>query len=77
VRRIEAICREFDTPLQSAAAQFVPAHPAVASLIIGARSAEQARQIVAWFERPVPAELWGALKGAKLLRDDAPTPQAA
>jgi D-threo-aldose 1-dehydrogenase len=77
VRRIEAICREFDTPLQSAAAQFVPAHPAVASLIIGARSAEQTLQIVAWFERPVPAELWGALKAAKLLRDDAPTPQAA
>jgi D-threo-aldose 1-dehydrogenase len=74
VRRIEAVCREFDVPLQAAAMQLVPAHPAVASLIVGARSTEQARQCVAWFERPVPAALWDALKAAKLLRDDAPTP---
>jgi D-threo-aldose 1-dehydrogenase len=74
VRRIEAVCREFDVPLQAAATQFVPAHPAVASLILGARSPEQARQSAAWFERPIPAELWEALKAAKLLRDDAPTP---
>ena len=77
VRRIEAVCRDFDMPLQAAAAQFVPAHPAVASLIIGARSAEQVRQIASWFERPIPAELWDALKAAKLLREDAPTPRAA
>jgi D-threo-aldose 1-dehydrogenase len=74
VRRIEAVCCEFDVPLQAAATQFVPAHPAVASLILGARSAEQMRQSAAWFERPIPAELWAALKAAKLLRDDAPTP---
>jgi D-threo-aldose 1-dehydrogenase len=73
VQRIEAICREFDVPLQAAAMQFVTAHPAVASLIIGARSVEQGRQSVAWFERSVPSALWEALKAAKLLREDAPT----
>ena len=77
VRQIEKICREFDVPLQAAAAQFVPAHPAVASLIVGARSPEQLRQIAAWFERPVPAELWAALKSARLLREDAATPRQA
>ena len=77
VRQIEAVCRDFDVPLQAAAAQFVPAHPAVASLIIGARSPEQARQMASWFEKPIPAELWDALKATKLIRDDAPTPKVA
>jgi D-threo-aldose 1-dehydrogenase len=74
VRQIEKICRKFDVPLQAAAAQLIPAHPAVASLVIGARSPEQVRQSIGWFERPVPTELWDALKAARFLREDAPTP---
>jgi D-threo-aldose 1-dehydrogenase len=77
VRQIEAVCRDFDVPLQAAAAQFVPAHPAVASLITGARSPEQARRMASWFEKPIPPELWDALKATKLIRDDAPTPKVA
>ena len=77
VKRIEAVCSEFGAPLQAAAMQFVTAHPAVASLIIGARSPEQARQMASWFEKPIPAELWDALKATKLIRDDAPTPKVA
>jgi D-threo-aldose 1-dehydrogenase len=74
VGRIEAVCREFDVPLQAAAMQFVTAHPAISSLIIGARSPEQVRQNVAWFERPIAAGLWDMLKKENLLRGDAPTP---
>jgi D-threo-aldose 1-dehydrogenase len=74
VRRLEALCREFDAPLPAVAMQLVAAHPAISSLIIGARNPAQVRQNVAWFERPVPSGVWDALKREKLLRDDAPTP---
>jgi D-threo-aldose 1-dehydrogenase len=74
VRRIEAICREHDVPIQAAAMQFVTAHPAVASLIVGARSPVQMAQNVGWFEAPIPAPFWQAMKRAGLIREDAPIP---
>lgn len=74
VKKIEEVCREFDVPLQSAAMQFVVAHPAIASLILGARSPEQIGRNVEWFDRSIPVELWAALKREALLREDAPTP---
>ena len=74
VRQIEAVCREFDVPIQAAAMQFVVAHPAIASLIVGARSPEQLNQNVKWFDSTIPAGLWPALKAKGLIREDAPTP---
>ncbi len=74
VRRIEAVCRKFDVPLQTAAMQFVTAHAAVSSLIIGARSADQMRRNVEWFETSVPSGLWESLKMKGLLHRDAPVP---
>jgi D-threo-aldose 1-dehydrogenase len=72
VRRIEAVCREHKVPLQAAAMQFVTAHPAIASLIVGARSPEQMKQNVAWFETSIPEAFWDALKREKIIREDAP-----
>ena len=74
VRRIEAVCRDHDVPLQAAAMQFVTSHPAVASLIVGARSPAQMAQNVRWFEAPIPPAFWDALKREKLVRADAPVP---
>ncbi|MBK9178555.1 MAG: aldo/keto reductase [Acidimicrobiales bacterium] len=71
---LAAVCRRFDVPLAAAALQLPAAHPAVASVLIGARSADEVRQNVARFERPVPVGLWDALRSAGLLRPDAPTP---
>lgn len=67
-------CAEFDVPLQAAALQFPLAHPAVASCLSGMRSPAQVAQNVAWFERPIPGELWRALRARGLLAGDAPCP---
>jgi len=74
VKKIEAVCAEFGVPLQAAAMQFVTAHPAIGSLIVGARSRRQIEQNVKWFEQPLPADLWSRLKAEHLIDDGAPTP---
>jgi D-threo-aldose 1-dehydrogenase len=74
VSRIEAICRGHGVALASAALQFPLHHPAVASVIPGARSAAEVAANLATFEAPVPAALWAELKESGLLRADAPTP---
>lgn len=74
VRRIEAVCRRHDVPLAAAALQFPLAHPAVASVIPGGRSAHEVKANLALFAQPIPAELWRELKDEGLLRRDAPTP---
>jgi len=74
VRRIEAICRSHGVALASAALQFPLHHPAVSSVIPGARSAAEIAANVATFDAPIPPALWAELKQAGLLRPDAPTP---
>jgi D-threo-aldose 1-dehydrogenase len=72
VDAIAAVCREFDVPLPAAALQFPMAHPAVVSCIPGARDMAQLRQNAAWFDLPIPPELWQALKQRGLLDERAP-----
>ena len=64
-RRVEALsaaCDRFGVPLAAAAIQYPLRNPAVTTVLIGPRDAEQVRQNVAWFEQDVPAELWEALQ---------------
>lgn len=77
VRAIDAVCRKFDVPLAAAALQFPLGHPAVSSVICGARGAEQIAGNVELMRTPVPPALWDALVRARLLREDAPTPGEA
>jgi len=74
VARLEAVCRRFDVPLPAAALQFPLAHPAVAAVIPGARSAAEARANLEHLARPIPVDLYRALKTEGLLAPDAPTP---
>ncbi|PRY04088.1 aldo/keto reductase [Paraburkholderia sp. BL25I1N1] len=74
VHRLAEVCREFEVPLPAAALQFPLAHPAVVSCVVGARSVEQLRQNVAWFEQTLPAGLWQKLKSDGLIADAAPVP---
>ncbi len=74
VRRIEAVCAEFDVPLPAAALQFPLGHPNVASVVPGARSPEEVRRNHELFATPIPAAFWRALQDRGLLRSDAPTP---
>jgi D-threo-aldose 1-dehydrogenase len=75
VARLEAVCRAHDVPLAAAALQFPYAHPAVATVLTGARSVAELRENVASFERPIPAALWTALRDEGLLDSRAPVPK--
>lgn len=54
VRRIEAVCQRFGVPLHRAATQFPSAHPAVASLLLGARTPDEVHTNLASLAEPVP-----------------------
>jgi D-threo-aldose 1-dehydrogenase len=73
-RRLAAVCAEFGVPLRAAALQFPFAHPAVASVVVGARSPREVDDNLALLALDLPDELWMALKERGLLREDAPTP---
>ena len=74
VARIESVCRRHAVPLAAAALQFPLAHPAVCSVIPGARSADEVRANLALLRVPIPAALWADLREAGLLHPNAPTP---
>jgi D-threo-aldose 1-dehydrogenase len=73
VRRIEAVCQRHGVSLQAAALQFPLCHPAVASVIPGARSVEEVTHNLALLSEPIPAEFWAELKAEGLLDERAPT----
>jgi len=74
-RAIGAVCARHGVDLKAAALQFCAAHPAVAAVIPGARSAAEVEQNVALMEQPIPSELWAELKTPGLLPEAAPIPE--
>lgn len=75
-RRIAAVCQRHQVPLAAAALQFPLAHPAVASVIPGALSAEEVRQNIGHLHHRIPAALWQELRAEGLLEAAAPLPGA-
>ena len=73
-RRLADVCRSHGVSLPAAALQFPLAHPAVACVLVGAASAEQVTQAVAWMNDRIPDDLWPELVAAGLLHPEAPTP---
>ena len=53
-RRVAAVCERHRVPLRAAALQFILAHPAIASVIPGARSVAEVEENVALVEHPIP-----------------------
>jgi D-threo-aldose 1-dehydrogenase len=66
-QRIAAVCAEHGVTLPQAAVQFVLRHPAVASVVLGVKSAEQAVGNAELFAKPVPEGLWDDLHAEGLL----------
>jgi D-threo-aldose 1-dehydrogenase len=60
-RELERVCARFGVPLRAAAARFPLTHPAVASVLIGGRSAAELTDALSLRERALPAGLWDAL----------------
>lgn len=71
-RRIAEVCNRHGTSLPAAALALPLAHPAVVSVCVGARSAEQVDRNIRLYRSNVPPALWDELKAAGLLRRDAP-----
>ena len=74
VARIEEVCTAYSVPLRAAALQFPRAHPAVATVLVGARSVAEFEENIALANVKIPAELWRALRSERLLPADAPLP---
>ena len=58
---LEQACEEFRVPLRAAAARFPLLHPAVASVLIGARSAAEITDAIALRALDIPDALWDFL----------------
>jgi D-threo-aldose 1-dehydrogenase len=70
IRRYEAIaaiCARHGVPVPAAALQFPLAHPAVATVLVGCRTAEEMRQAASWIRAPIPSGLWADFKAKDLL----------
>lgn len=77
VKRVDAfreICAEAKVSLQAVALQFAIAHPAVVSVVCGARNASQIAGSVAWLEEAIPHDVWLTLRNRGLVADQAPLP---
>ncbi|MFI8306255.1 aldo/keto reductase [Streptomyces sp. NPDC085927] len=71
---LQRVCERHGVPLRAAALRFPFGHPAVASVLVGTRSAAEAEDSAAALHRPVPQALWAELKEHGLLPPDVPTP---
>lgn len=65
-RSLSAICERHGVPLGAAALQFSGSHPAVASVLVGARSPAELEQCRDWFSQPIPNALWEKLRSEGL-----------
>jgi D-threo-aldose 1-dehydrogenase len=74
VSEINRVCEEFGVSLPAAAIQFATAHPAVASVCIGASKVGQIESNHAYATEAIPLDFWSSLREKNLISDWAPTP---
>lgn len=72
--RLKSVADRHGTTLRAAALAFCAAHPAVASVLVGARSAHEVRDCAHQFAAPVPAAFWQELRDTGALPPEAPVP---
>jgi D-threo-aldose 1-dehydrogenase len=68
VDALQAVCARYEVPLAAAALQFSLGHPAVESLVVGARSPQEVHENERLAHLPIPHELWEDLGSAGLVR---------
>ena len=74
VAALEAVVERHGVRLVEAALRFPSAHPAVVSIIPGARHPEEVATNLRTLQARIPPALWQALKAERLIRADAPVP---
>ncbi|GLY52101.1 aldo/keto reductase [Lentzea sp. NBRC 102530] len=73
-RAVAEVCSRHGVTLPEVAIQFALGHPAVESVVIGARNAQQMTSNAAYFSSSIPAGVWDELKSLGLLGAEVPTP---
>jgi len=66
------VCRRYSVELPAVALHFSAAHPAITSIVVGARSAQEVEAIFRWSQTEIPAPLWADLRHANLIPPEAP-----
>ena len=74
--RLASACARHGVDLKAAALRFPLAHPAVACVLTGARSAAEMAENARLLATPIPLALWEDLRRDGLLDDRAPTPSS-
>ncbi|UNM12782.1 aldo/keto reductase [Streptomyces formicae] len=73
--RMKEVTQRHNVPLRAAALRFPLAHPAVASVLVGARSPYEVQDAAAMLSGPVPTALWDDLRAQGLLPEGVPVPE--
>jgi D-threo-aldose 1-dehydrogenase len=71
-RTLARLCARRGVELPEAAIQFPRRHPAVASVVIGARDGAQVEQSLVGASRPIPAQLWSDIDAVVMGSDGDP-----
>ncbi|MFE9445507.1 aldo/keto reductase [Streptomyces sp. NPDC006602] len=72
--RLKSVADRHGTTLRAAALAFCAAHPAVASVLVGVRSAAEVHDCADQFAATVPAAFWQEARDTGLLPADVPVP---
>ena len=72
VETLEMACKAEGVSMQAAALNFPLLHPAVVTVVSGARNGEQMRANIGWFEEDIPASFWKTLKDKGVISAEAP-----
>ena len=75
--RMKAVCDRHGIPLAAAALQFPLGHPAVATVLVGVRSAAELEENVRHFTTPIPQQLWQELRAEGHIPAGVPLPGEA
>lgn len=70
IRRIEAICAEYDVPPGAAALQFSMRDPRIASTVCGVSRPERVEQTLQWARWDIPQAMWDELASLPVATDD-------
>ncbi len=75
VRRMQLIAASHKASLAAVALQFPLAHPVVASVLPGMKSAADVHRTLAMFDEKLPEDLWLELRHESLIHVEAPIPK--
>ena len=72
VKSLKKIAENFNIPLPAAALQFPLFNEIITSVIPGARSKNEFKQILQWFTLKIPIDFWKELRAKELIHHEAP-----